>query len=183
MMYDRMDNDNSPNFITGEKIILRPLDLGDTELIVNWRNQPFIMDKMICRDPFTITGHEEWVKTMIGTGKVVQFIILEKECLRPIGSTFLRDINYDYEKAEYGIFIGERDAAGRGYGTEAAKLMIDYAFEMLNLHKVFLRFISTNIAAEKSYIKAGFVREAYLKDEIKVAGEFMDVILMSKIRS
>lgn len=169
------------NNIIGEKIILRPLSYSDTDMIVNWRNQPFIMNKMINREPITRAGHEEWVGTMIGSGKVIQFIILEKASSRPVGTAYLRDINYNFEKAEFGVFIGERDASGLGYGTEAASLMLEYAFKTLHLHKIYLRLLSTNSIAEKSYLKAGFVREAYLKDEIKADGQFIDIIIMSKI--
>ena len=119
---------------------------------------------------------------MIETGKAIQFIMEEKKNRRPVGSVYLRDINYDYEKAEFGAFIGDKDATGLGYGTEAAALMLEYAFNTLNLHKIFLRLVSTNTAAEKSYLKAGFVREAYLKDEVKIDGEFVDIILMSKLK-
>jgi RimJ/RimL family protein N-acetyltransferase len=171
----------NPDYLIGEKIVLRLLTYDDTDLIVNWRNQSFIMENMINRAPFTTAGHQEWIRTMIETGKVVQFIILEKASKRPVGSTFLRDIDYDFEKAEYGIFIGEQDAHGRGYGTEAAQLMLDYAFKTLRLHKIYLRLLAGNDGAERSYEKAGFRREAYLKDEVKPAGEFMDIILMSKI--
>jgi RimJ/RimL family protein N-acetyltransferase len=178
MTYDNIDED----WLVGENIILRPLTLDDTDMIVHWRNQPFIMENMINRAPFTPAGHEEWVRTMIGTGKVVQFIILEKEGGRPVGSTYFRDINYEYEKAEFGVFIGEKDAQGRGYGTESAKLMLDYGFETLRLHKIYLRLLAGNAPAEKSYEKAGFQREGYLKDEVKPAGEFIDIIMMAKIK-
>lgn len=168
--------------LCGEKIILRPATYDDTELIVNWRNQSFIKNNMINRAPFTVCGHHEWIRTMIETGKAIQFIMEEKKNRRPVGSVYLRDINYDYEKAEFGAFIGDKDATGLGYGTEAAALMLEYAFNTLNLHKIFLRLVSTNTAAEKSYLKAGFVREAYLKDEVKIDGEFVDIILMSKLK-
>ena len=167
--------------INGDKIILRPMTYDDTDLIVNWRNRPFVKDKMIIRNPFTVEGHHEWIRTMIDTGKVVQFIILDKEDNRPVGSTYFRDIDYDNEKAEFGVFIGETDAMGKGFGTEAAVLMLDYAFTVLKLHKIYLRVLSTNTAAEKSYLKAGFKREAYLKDEYKIDGEFTDIIVMSII--
>ena len=167
--------------IDGEKINLRPMGYDDTDLIVNWRNQPFIRDNMIYRKLFTHEGHHEWIKTMIETGKAIQFIIEEKVSGRPIGTTYLRDINYDQEKAEFGVFIGEADAIGFGYGTEAARMMLDFAFNTLKLHKIYLRLISTNTAAERSYQKAGFIREAYLKDEVKIEGEFVDIILMGKV--
>jgi RimJ/RimL family protein N-acetyltransferase len=178
-----MKEEYPKDYLIGEKIVLRPITYDDTDLIVNWRNQPFIMDKMINRAPFTVAGHQEWLRTMVETGKVAQFIIIEKDRNRAIGSTFLRDIDYDFEKAEYGIFIGERDAWGQGFGTEAAKMMLDHAFSRLKLHKVFMRLLADNIAAEKSYQKAGFTREAYLRDEVKIAGKFMDIIFMSSVKS
>ena len=59
-----------------------------------------------------------------------RFIICEKNNDRPVGSVYFRDIDHDNKKAEYGIFIGEADAAGRGIGSETARLAADYAREM-----------------------------------------------------
>ncbi|MDR0219873.1 MAG: GNAT family N-acetyltransferase [Lachnospiraceae bacterium] len=165
--------------IEGEKVNLRPLTAADTDLIVGWRNQPFVREKMIRRALITAESHREWVRTMVETGKAVQFVIIEKQSNRPVGSVFLRDIDYDFAKAEFGIFIGEEEARGQGYGTEAAALLLAYAFAELRLHKVFLRLLAGNEAAEKSYAKAGFRREAVLKDDVKPEGEFCDVIIMS----
>jgi len=64
-------------------------------------------------------------------------------------------------------------------GTATAKLMLRYCFEEEGLHKVFLRVISDNFGAIRSYEKAGFTREAYLKDEVFVDGEYLDIILMA----
>lgn len=75
---------------------------------------------------------------------------------REIGSVYLRDIDREAGTAEYGVFIGEEDALGRGYGTAAAKLMLEYGFEKLELKKIFLRFVEGNAGAWKSYEKAGF---------------------------
>lgn len=75
---------------------------------------------------------------------------------REVGSVYLRDIDREAGTAEYGVFIGEEDALGRGYGTKAAKLMLAYGFEKLGLNKIFLRFLEDNTGAKKSYEKAGF---------------------------
>lgn len=75
---------------------------------------------------------------------------------REIGSVYLRDIDREAGEAEYGIFIGESEALGRGYGTQAAKLMLDYGFETLGLKKIFLRLLEDNAKALRSYEKAGF---------------------------
>ena len=100
---------------------------------------------------------------------------------KPVGSVYLRDIDRDHNKAEYGIFIGEKDALGKGYGTGAAKMMIEYAFKQEGIHKLMLRVLAENKRAIRSYEKAGFVEEAYLKEEVFLEGRYKDVIYMAVI--
>ena len=162
----------------GKDIYLRPMTEEDTDLIVTWRNRDFVRRNFIYRELFTREGHLKWLETMVKTGKVVQFIICTKED-RPVGSVYLRDIDRQHRKAEYGIFIGEEDALSCGYGTQAAELVKQYAFEVLGLHKLMLRLLSGNDRAKRSYEKAGFVQEAYLKDELYLEEGYRDEILMA----
>lgn len=161
-------------------ICLRFMTEEDTDLIVKWRNEDFVRRNFIYQKPFTREGHLQWIETMIKTGKAVQFIICTKEN-EFVGSVYLRDIDRTHRKAEYGIFIGEEKALSKGYGTQAAKLMIGYAFEELKLHKLMLRVLAGNDRAKRSYEKAGFVQEAYLRDEVYLEGRYRDVILMALI--
>lgn len=167
--------------IEGKDIYLRLMDREDTEDIIRWRNKESVCRKFIYQKPFTREGHENWIETMINTGKAVQFIICGRGSGRPVGSVYLRDIDRTHNKAEYGIFIGEEDALGKGYGTQAALLMIKYAFEEEKLHKIKLRVLAENERAVRSYEKAGFVREAYLRDEVFLEGRYKDVIYMAVI--
>ena len=73
------------------------------------------------------------------------------------------------------------DYLGKGYGTEAAELRIEYAFEFIGLHKLMLRVYADNERAIKSYEKAGFLKEAYLKDDVYVQGKYRDIVLMAII--
>lgn len=164
-----------------QKISLRLMDKEDTDRIVTWRNQDFVRCNFIYQQDFTREGHEKWIRTMIDTGLAVQFMICIGEEQRPVGSVYLRDIDRTHKKAEYGIFIGEKDAWGQGYGTWAAKKMIAYAFEKEGLHKLMLRVLAENQGAIRSYEKAGFVREAYLRDEVFLEGQYKDVIYMAVI--
>ena len=166
--------------LEGKNIYLRPMTGEDTGLIVKWRNEDFVRKNFIYQKPFTREGHLNWVETMVKTGKVVQFIICTNEN-KPVGSVYLRDIDETHHKAEYGIFIGEREALSKGYGTEAAKLMIRYAFEERKLHKLMLRVLAGNDRAKKIYENAGFVQEAYLKDDVYLEDGYRDVILMAVI--
>lgn len=134
---------------------LRLMTVEDTEKIVAWRNKDFVRSNFIYQELFTKEGHLDWIKTQVETGRVVQFVI----CLsdgREIGSVYFRDIDREQGVAEYGIFIGEEDVVGCGYGTRAAKEALAYAFTKLKLRKVFLRFLGDNIGARISYEHAGF---------------------------
>lgn len=159
-------------------IYLRPMTREDTDLIVKWRNKDFVRKNFIYQKPFTREGHLHWIETMVETGRVVQFLICTKDDV-PVGSVYLRDIDEVHHKAEYGIFIGEEDALSKGYGTEAARLMTGYAFRELKLHKLMLRVLAGNERAKRSYEKAGFVQEAYLKDDVCLEDGYRDVILMA----
>ena len=141
------------NIIIGKLVSLLQISLEDTELIVRWRNNPNVQHNFIFREVFTNEMHISWMNDKVATGKVAQFIIQDNETKKKIGSVYLRDINYSFRSAEYGIFIGEDEFRGKGFGSEAAKLIVDYAFNNLELHRVFLRVFKTNIAAITSYKK------------------------------
>lgn len=159
-------------------IYLRLMTGEDTDNIVKWRNSDGVRKNFIYQALFTRESHENWIRTMVDTGKVVQMIICEAGTNRPIGSVYLRDIDKTHQKAEYGIFIGEEDARGKGYGSAAARLMISYAFEEMKLHRLFLRVYAENIQAIRSYEKAGFVKEAHLRDDVCIDGQYHDIVLM-----
>lgn len=159
-------------------VYLRPMTDEDTDLIVAWRNQEEVRRNFIYQALFTRESHRAWIRDMVETGKVVQMMICEEETDIPVGSVYLRDINPQHHKAEYGIFIGGEGARGRGYGTQAARLMIRYAFEELKLHRLFLRAFAENRQAIRSYEKAGFVQEAYLHDDVCIDGVYRDIVLM-----
>lgn len=167
----------------GEKIYLRPISNSDTNHIILWRNTNFVLKNFIYQKPFSIKTHETWLRDMVNTGKVIQYIIYDKQENIPVGSVYLRDIDNENCKAEYGIFIGVREALGKGFGSEAAKLIIQYGFQHLKLHKIMLRVFSDNVRAIKSYENAGFIKEAYLKDDVKINNIFYDVILMAIINT
>ena len=167
-------------FITGEKIDLRNITNDDTPLIIKWRNNQRVSENFIYREKLTVSEHEKWIRTKINTGEVIQFIICEKLKKRPVGTVYLRFYKDDKKEAEYGIFIGEDDAIGKGYGNETATLVCNYAKDTLQLKRLFLRVLTTNNIARKSYEFAGFVYSCEQKIECS-DGVTRDIIIMEKV--
>lgn len=165
----------------GEKIELRPITSDDTENVLKWRNSSIVKPYFIHQEDITIQEHLNWLETKVNTGNVVQFIMFDIETNKPFGSVYLQDIDPVHKKAEYGIFIGEQEYIGKGIGSIIAKYMIEYAFNGLKLHRVYLRVFEDNERAIKSYEHAGFVKEALLHDDVYVNGEYKNIVLMGAV--
>lgn len=166
--------------LEGEKVRLRPINDGDTDRIVSWRNNPAVRQNFIFRQTFTPEMHRAWMETKVAAGDVVQYIIEDRtDANRPVGSVYYRDLDDVHESAEYGIFIGEDSARGKGLGSETAALFVRFGLEYLGLHRISLRVLAGNDSACRSYEKAGFVREGVFRDMVKLDGVYRDVIFMS----
>lgn len=142
-------------YLISDILKIRKITKDDTENIVKWRNNPRVCNNFIYRDTFTIEGHNKWMETKVASGEVEQFII-ETVQDGPVGSVYFRDIDKENKSAEYGIFIGDDDAVGKGYGSLVAKWAVAYARDEMHLSKMILRVFADNISARKSYEKAGF---------------------------
>ena len=167
--------------IEGEKVLLRPITMADTPLIVKWRNTDSVRENFIYRGPFTEEIHRHWMQTKVASGQVVQYIIIDRESGREAGSVYFRDISALNRSAEYGIFIGEDWARGRGLGSETARIFTAFGFETLGLHRISLRLLSGNDPARRSYEKAGFQLEGVFRDMVLLDGQYRDVIFMARL--
>ena len=162
-------------------IHIRPITEADTDLILTWRNHPSVVMNFIYRSPLTREDHLHWMRTKVESGTVVQFIIEAEGC--PIGSVYLRDVDKVHQKAEFGIFLGNENARGKGYGTEATRLILKFAFETMGLNRIVLRVFAENERAIRCYEKAGFSREGVFRQDVIIDGNFYDILFMSILRS
>lgn len=144
------------NIYEGNLTYLVPIQTKDTSLIIKWRNREFVRKMFIKQELITVETHKKWFETMIETGKAKQFIVYTKNEKRPIGSFFLKNIDMINGEAEYGNFIGEEEYLGKGYGTDAGKVLVKYAMTVLNLDRVYLRVLKKNKRAINAYKKIGF---------------------------
>ena len=170
--------------LRGALVTLRPIAEADTEDIVRWRNDPAVRSNFIYRKTLTADDHRRWLAEQVAAGNVVQWIICPHAdgTGRGVGSVYLRDIDMENSQAEYGIFIGEEDARGKGYGKEAARLALQHAFDMMGLARVILRVYADNASAIASYERAGFTTCGILKDVEATDGQRADMLLMEALR-
>lgn len=167
--------------IKGKQIYLRPITIEDTENVVRWRNDKKIVENFIYRENISEEDHLNWFHNKVEAGKVIQFIICDLQTDKPLGSIYLQNFQETSRQAEEGIFLGEEEAYGRGIGTEAAKLVLEYAFSTLKLHKLTARVLSYNQGSRKMHEKAGYKMESYLKDELFLDGKYEDLIFYGAI--
>src|SRR5688500_11392438 len=106
------------------------------------------------------------------------YCIAELPSWRLIGFTTFSSLDSDNGSVLFHITIGERDAWGRGLGTEATTLMLEHAFGRLGLHRVGLSVFSYNLRAIRAYEKAGFRMEGRLREAISRDGRYWDEVQM-----
>lgn len=163
-------------------VAIRPMTEQDTANIIKWRNAPSVTEHFIFRTPLDEKAHMSWFRNRVMTGEVAQFVIVDEDAKADVGSVYLRDIDMQNKKCEYGIFIGEESCRGKGFGTAAAKLALDYAFYELKLNRVFLRVFADNKRAIKSYEKAGFRYEGTFKQDVIIDKTAYDMVFMAVLR-
>jgi RimJ/RimL family protein N-acetyltransferase len=117
------------------------------------------------------------------SGRAALFMIHVLEDDRPIGFVDLYFREWHQGNAWVGIGIGERRDWGKGYGTDAMRLILRYAFDELNLHRVSLGVFEFNPRAIRSYEKAGYTVEGRERGFVHRDGRRWDVIAMGILRS
>lgn len=167
--------------IYGERIYLRPIVEDDTDMVLEWRNSENVVKNFIYRKQITKSEHLEWLKNKVDKGLVHQFIICDNVGDTPYGCVYLQNFDELDNKAESGIFLADKDRRPCGIGTEAERLLIKYCFEELGIHKIAARVLSYNIASLRLHENSGYIKEAYLKDELYIDGKYEDLVFFGII--
>ncbi len=169
--------------IVGEAVALGPQRRDLLPLYQRWINDFSTVRNLGLPRPMTEEQEIAWFDGQARSERDAPFTVYERATWRPIGNTALHGIDFRNRTAEFGIMIGEPDARGKGYGTETARLMLDYAFSALGLHSVMLRVHEFNLAGQRAYARAGF-RECGRRRQCRLlAGTHYDDIYMDCLAS
>lgn len=163
--------------LVGERIYLSPRNVEDVEIFTEWMNDFYVTD-YTGRSYRTVTLQAEKEYLERADKNENTFAIIDIETDQMIGTVGLHEVDHINRTATLGIFIGNRDYWSKGYGTEAIRLILDFAFNYMNLNNIDLALMEFNQRALKCYQKCGF-KEIGRRRKCKfINGKYYDSILM-----
>lgn len=172
--------------IYGTRVRLRAVERADLPFFVAWLNDPEVREGLIVYLPLSLEEEEEWFQGVLKRPAPERPLAIERQAAEGwqlLGNCGLHNLNWKDRSAELGIFIGEKQCWGQGYGSEALRLLIHHGFETLNLHRLYLHVYAYNTRAIRVYEKIGFVLEGRLRQARYHQGAYHDVLVMSVLRT
>ena len=164
------------------RIYPRPITEDDGPLIVKWRNEPSVSSHCLNQRPITLESNLEFFRTKVQTGQYLQFIVervVEDYGVAsyPIATVYLKDIDPTNKRCELCIFTSNDQEWNVESQSIAVKLLLERAFEQLNMHKVYSYAFYKYLNEAGLLKKAGFSIEAILKEEaVNADGEYEDIV-------
>jgi RimJ/RimL family protein N-acetyltransferase len=169
-----------PDHIDGELVVLRRHTRDNLREFLRWYQDPEVSRLTRYQDGPMHPEEIERFFTMRALGPdSLAMGIHVRVSNRLVGSCAFSQLDGDNGSTLFHITIGERDAWGQGYGTEATRLMVDHAFGSLGLHRVGLSVFAFNERAIRAYVRVGFVNEGRSREAIQRDGRWWDEIHMS----
>jgi [ribosomal protein S5]-alanine N-acetyltransferase len=173
-----MISQNFEPFLESKKIFLTIIDEEDIPIkYLKWINDQSIIGQTESRYfPTSKNKLFKKVKEFNESPNTVFFSIIDKKTKDYIGNVKIGPINWIDRNAAIGRLIGEKDFHGKGYGTEVSKLILKYAFQILNLNKIYSGAIESNKGSIKSNLKLGFKIEGELREHYYLNGSYKSLI-------
>jgi diamine N-acetyltransferase len=179
-----MDSHEPDFVVVGEKVALGPLRPDLAADYARWMNQLEVRRGLDSLGIATPQSQEKWVQEAVEKGaerepRGVEFTIYDRSDSAAVGTAGLFKIEHVHGAGEFGIAIGER--RGQGLGTEATRLVLDFAFHVLQLRNVLLQVLEWNVAGLTAYERAGFRRVGVRRGAVMSRGRATNVVMMDAI--
>ena len=162
----------------GEKVRLRALELEDLDHCLKWLNDWNVVRTLTAVwYPISREAQRAWIeRRALDDDPTQKSFVIESLSGQYLGNCGLELIDYRSRKARVGIVIGAPESWDKGFGQEALKLLALYAFDFLNLRKLYLDSYAFNARALKCYQDVGFVQEGVFRQEFFREGQYHDII-------
>lgn len=168
--------------LIGKKCYLSPICVDDYKQYTNWINDMEVAINVgFVNRIMTEDQEKKSLESIVLNNK--DFAIVDCENDKLIGNIGFVNLDYTNALGEMGLFIGDKSFWGQGYGLEAINLLLDYGFNICNLHCIYLRVYEFNMQAYKCYKKAGFKEAGRIRQAKQIAGTKYDEIYMDILTS
>jgi RimJ/RimL family protein N-acetyltransferase len=172
--------------IKGNLVGLRAVEKEDLILLRDWRNNPDLRKNYREVRELNMTNQEAWYnKSCVNNPNDFMFIIQRLEDNKPIGAAGLLYINWIIRSADFSFYIGEENVYidDKGYAEDAAKLLIDYGFNNLNLHKIWMELYEFDIK-KINFFKdiLNFNQDGILTDNCYEGGKYWNSLILYKLK-
>lgn len=162
-----------PPFLHGDRIDLHTMEEEDIPFLQETINQPDVRHYLHLNQPLNEAQEREWFDEYANGDESVELIVVDGEG-NPVGTVGLEDHPNLTATAEVGLFLAP-EYWGQGYGTEASRLMTDYAFDERRMHRVIAEVYDPNEASKGIWESLGFRHESVAREAGFVDGGFVDV--------
>jgi len=166
-----------------DRLELVPLGRPHLARTREWANDPELMRLMDRKQPVSPVEHEAWFASLPRRADCAYFAIETVDGRAHIGNVWLWDIDRRHRKAELRVVVGDRSVRGKGLGAEAIDRLCRYAFEKLDLHRVYAYVLGINPSARKAFERAGFSLEGTLRDDRWAVDRFIDSYLLARVNT
>ena len=169
--------------IYGSRVYLRAIEEWDNEMLLEMINDPQT-ERMLggYSWPISITGQRKWFEGQINKGNILRCIVSVRETNVAVGTIILSDIDLKNGTAEIHIKLSAENGRGKGYGTDAVKTLVSYAFKEMRLNCIYANILAYNTASTHLFEKCGFIREGILRSRVYKEGAFIDFLSYSIVR-
>ena len=169
-------------FLIGERLYLRPARDEDIDSICRGENDPRVRETLFLALPSETENTRKKIADWQKSEKAIVFSILQKSDDCFIGQTAFFRIDYISRAAVFYLAILDPDHWSKGYGSESTEMMVQYAFDTLNLNRIQLHVFADNQAAIRIYQKEGFLKEGILRQAMYHHGEYCDFWVMGLLQ-
>ncbi|MGO4346680.1 GNAT family N-acetyltransferase [Paenibacillus sp. MCAF9] len=168
--------------LESERIYLRKLEELDAPIMLANTTDEEIRYMTGTKHNFTLEQIQAHIYNINNDPSRYDFAICLKDDDQMIGELSISDIDEENKKAGFRITMNSIKLTGKGYGTEALKIVLRFVFEELNLNRLELEVFSHNLRGIRAYEKAGFVKEGVLRESLYYGGTYSDEIIMAIIK-
>jgi diamine N-acetyltransferase len=165
--------------LVGRRVRLRPLGKEDLIYLREWSEDAEIRGLIGEGAPMSKGDSEKFFKKVPANTARAWFMVVLRENNKPIGEAGLLRMDRAWRTTDVSVIIWEREEWGKGYGSEAILLLLDYAFERLNFHRVAIGVVGFNERALRFWTKNGFRKEGVQRDGYYYDGRYYDFVMMS----